>query len=419
MSRILISIGVILAVTLFFAAFVSLVLVFCWQLIVLAMLRLEFPSWALVAVGMAAFFLSWAVALMLHELGHLIAALAVRSRVCEISFGVVRVTRLAQGFRLRWNSASNPSMFGVASMPWHVAAYPLGSEHLRFRWTAFMAGGILANLLLAGIAIAVAQALNPPSPPGLSAGQPAEEDGGASRLRSLAVFRPNSLPVVLLNFFSLANLLCALLTLFPVQGRTTSDGAHLLRLARGGKPVELFLTTCNLVRDSLSGTRSRDLDTASIDRLLALRDGTQGDFVANLFATSHAADSGDAERSRELLNLCFRHPAWTNAMNARDPIAMVLLLARAIIAARHQGDAEHARLYFMLASGTARKYSTHFTAEAEILLAESAFADARRVALQGLAHLDESPDLGGAILSREHLVRIRDEAAAREATPST
>jgi len=102
-----------------------------------------------VVAGIALIVFTSSLGLVVHELGHAVAASAVGFRV-----RVVRVGRLAAtGTPAGWHLRLLPQRIRGG---W-VRAHPLSREHLRVRHALFVGGGPAAHLLLAGAVLAAAR----------------------------------------------------------------------------------------------------------------------------------------------------------------------------------------------------------------------------------------------------------------------
>src|SRR5262249_52799701 len=113
-------------------------------------------SWGIAfCLALAATFVLFLVSMILHEVGQVLAALAMRMRVWALSLGPVQGVREQGSFRLRLN-------WGKSNAHFWVNALLAGGRGLRWREIGFVAGGPVASLLLALLSLALAVQLNCP-----------------------------------------------------------------------------------------------------------------------------------------------------------------------------------------------------------------------------------------------------------------
>lgn len=226
---------------------------------------------------------AFVLALLVHELGHLVAGALAGYRPFLLIVGPVRFERSATRWRGMWNR--DLSLFGGLA-----GATPLGlleSAQLRRRLAVLVAGGPLASLALGGAAWWAV-------PSAFAAGS----DASTAWLFVSALGRT----------FALCSLLIGAVALVP--GRTSgflTDGARLARLARGGPPAERDAALQGIYGASMAGIRPRDWPAGHLERAHAVEDGSLFDTAACQLAQVRAADAGDGAEARRLLEIVLEH----------------------------------------------------------------------------------------------------------------
>lgn len=324
------------------------------------------PDWPwLIAVGLVAI----VATLCLHELGHLIGGWLVGFRFTLFIAGPLKIVREGEAIRVHLNK--DLSLYGGLA-----GAMPRDDRDLRRRMAVMVAAGPLTSLLLGIVSLGVAAW------------------AGVSEAWGVFAF--------FWGVFGLLNLALCVVTLIP--GKTSgfdTDGAQLLDALRGGHGAERRWLTVALTADSMDGRRPRDWNAAHVKRLLALRENTEADVLANLLGYYHWLDHGDVQRAGELM-------AQSVAQHAGLPQAArpALFAEAAYYAARHRADAVEARASLEKARGGMLDTHTRQRAEAAVLLVEGKTVEAAEKARAALAELSRSADKGGAVAEREWLQAI-------------
>ncbi|HTC92751.1 MAG TPA: M50 family metallopeptidase [Terriglobales bacterium] len=272
------------------------------------------PAGASAIFGLLLVWLALYCALIIHELGHIVAGLTVRFQANFLIIYPFRFTRTRTGWAVRRERLASVS--GAASM------LPQSFEHLRPRLMIYVLGGPAANLLT---------------------------------FMLLRAWLPNMAQApdqTILFLDSLANLSLFLgaANLLPFQARGfQSDGARVLMAAAKERK---FLRWYALVRLSTSiagGIRARDLDPAVIQQALELNDSS-GDWLrANLIAYSWAADREDVAVAAASLEKCLAY-----AGKLPNKTRCFLMLEAAVFQGWYREDAGRAAHWMNLA-GAARK----------------------------------------------------------------
>ncbi len=195
---------------------------------------------------------------VVHEVGHALVGHLVGFRFVSVRIGPVCFSKGTGRWRLKWQSLGPAGLGGF--MLGLAACIPDGDRMIRLRWALFTAGGVAANLLVAGLAWAVV--IFAPTP--------------ASAMAALALG--------LLTGFALTGALLVV-NLVPIQMSSglRFDGAHIANaLARSGPRAALFRIDIATAR----GDRPRNWGWQP-DQLLGVAEG--------------AARVGDELRVRALL----------------------------------------------------------------------------------------------------------------------
>lgn len=312
--------------------------------------------WTWVRIG-AEFLLAAAV----HEAGHLAAGSIGGMRWGLFAVGPVIVRRYGAKVRLGWNRLA---LWGGASA---LTAPPGTVDDLvtGVRWA--VAGGPAVSLV-AGIAAWMA-------------GHP-------------------------LAPFTLASLGIGLVTLAPVGAGT--DGARLLRLARGGKSARAEAAFVALAAEFLVGGPPSSWDARWVAAALdAPNPGRQGD--ARALAYYHALDTGDAEAAGNHLRYFLEHPDGLSKL-AR---ATLLPLEAAYFEGAWRGDVDAARAWLARAGRVPRgARPLQLRAEAAVALAAGEVEEALRRIREARAH---TPAGGGGMAVLQDRLLDRLEGSARAA----
>ncbi|MBC8163730.1 MAG: hypothetical protein H7Z42_21185 [Roseiflexaceae bacterium] len=309
---------------------------------------------------------SWLLAILVHELGHLIAGMLGGMRPLLLVVGPLRVQR--EGDRLRVGFNRSLALAGGIA-----ACAPPDDRNLRRRMAWMIAGGPVASLLLAL--------------------------AGAGLV---ALQNNSTLDAIGLVLAFMSGLICAV-TLLPLRsGGFNSDGARLLMLARGGPTVDRYLANLALVASSLGGVRPRDWNPSLVEHAQAVPDDTIDHRSAQLMAYSHTLDQGDIQQAGTLLD-----DILANLDDWPAPFRPSVLLEAAYYAARHRQQPLQARQQLDQAtSGTLVAPSTRLSAEATVLLAEGRAAEAAAKAEAGIRALNRAIDAGSALVERERLEAV-------------
>jgi hypothetical protein len=292
-------------------------------------------------------FAAFALALVVHEVGHLIGGWLVGFRFSFVTVGPLKIAREGGKIRLGFlNARSLP--------PGMAASRPTDSRDLRRRMVIMIAGGPAASLLLALLSLE------------------------GILLLGHTWLGIESLATTIYSFVFF------ILTIVPCHSRgMASDGAQLLVLARGGAAAERHCAIAALAGMSVAGTRGRDLPAELVKAATGLPDGSGRDAVGAMLAYYWSLDREEIAGAGGYLD---------RALAAREKYPVVsrpaLYREAAYFFARHRGDAPAARAFLKESTGglMVRRHNV-LRAEAAVLLAEGNYEASLQRASEGLATL--------------------------------
>lgn len=218
--------------------------------------------------------------LFLHELGHVVAGIAVGFRFQLLALGMLRIDRGADDrVRIGWNR--DPRLAGGVG-----GAVPIDTERLRPRFAVQVVGGPLASLLVA-LAAHLALLTWPGAP---------------------------WIPRVTLEWVRLLSAMVGVGTLLPIKnGAFVNDGLRFLRLIGRGPMAEREAGLLVWCAEEAMGIPARERDLASLTRVLAVRDGSMFECQGWLWACARARELGRLDEAADALDrarpLAARAPA--------------------------------------------------------------------------------------------------------------
>ncbi|WP_420128539.1 hypothetical protein [Longimicrobium sp.] len=305
-------------------------------------LRVAFGAWTGAVVALTALIAGY-LAIVTHEVGHLVGGKLAGFRFFLFVAGPLRIDRDSATDRIRVGLNRDLSLAGGIA-----GCLPTGTEALPRRLGLMVAGGPAFSFLLAGAAAA------------LTAGPAAE---GPALLKSM-------LGLMMIISFGLG-----VVTLIPMRfSGFASDGARLLRLARGGPQAHREAAILALVALTTMGTPPRDLSDEMVGSAIAARDGTSDECTANLLAYTQRLDRGDTAGARAALH---------RSLELADQYPPAFVPAMMVEAAFFEGfvsrDAAAARAYLAEVPAKSMVVSPfdRLRAEGAIALAEGDVAGAR------------------------------------------
>ena len=308
------------------------------------------------------------LAVLLHELGHLLGGLAGGMRLLMFAVGPLRVTRTAGGLRFGRHSLRS-GVLGFVSM------LPDPARRFAPQYGALIAGGPATSFIcaLAGLAVALAN------------------DG---------------LVAVHASAFAIFCTLALLITAIPMRiGGFQNDGEQVRDIMRGGTGAQLKSLLLALIAQSVSGTRPRDIDSAILTRALELadapaqRDPALGAFV-HLVAGISADDGGDIARRDRL------YEAVAEAAHGLPPPMRAQLAGELAYHAARGGRAETAREWMGHVRGAITDAGNSARIDAAIALAEGRHDAARAAIARARTALERTYDEGLALWARDELDRL-------------
>lgn len=311
--------------------------------------------------------LFWFVAVLVHELGHVVAGRLAGMRFVLLAVGPLKLVNVRGSLRVRLNTT--PGMWGGLAL-----MVPANTDRFRARLALLVAGGPLASLLLAAVLAVAAANLEGAPRTGAAVG-------------------------------SLLSGAIAVATLIPVTiGGYASDGGQLLGLLRRDGAAEIRGAIATIAGASMSGTRPRDYDSTLIERALALsvdgmpRVGTlilaalrsvdRGEDASAFFGPLEPLYSGTPDGMRQGVAVWL---AWHHAMERHDAATAASWLARG--------------------KGGLVDPDQRALAEAAVAFAAGDRAAAGAAVRRGLA-LKPGMDPGASLLVRDLLLSIEGRLAA-------
>jgi hypothetical protein len=325
-------------------------------------LRAAFGAWTgvvLVGVAIAAMWL----AILAHEVGHLVGGALARFRFHLLVAGPLRVERDDDRIRVRLNR--DLSLYGGIA-----GSLPTGTHALSRRLGLMVAGGPAVSLLLAGAAA-------------LMGGPLAASPALLKSMLGMMMIISGGLGVV---------------TLIPMRfSGFASDGARLLRLALGGPQARREAAMLSLIGISVAGTAPRDWPADTVRAVSELRDGSSDEVTGQLLAYSHLLDRGDTAGARLAL-----HRALELADQYPQPFVPGLMAEAAFFEGFVTRDSAAARAYLaeVPEKSAAVKPYDRLRAEAAIALAEGDHVGAAERIRRALATTPADDAFRRALLER-------------------
>ncbi|HEV3052578.1 MAG TPA: M50 family metallopeptidase [Longimicrobium sp.] len=299
----------------------------------------------LVGIAIAAMWL----AILAHEVGHLIGGALARFRFHLLVVGPLRVERDDDRIRVRLNR--DLSLYGGIA-----GSLPTGMHALPRRLGLMVAGGPAVSFLLAGATAALIG--------GPLAGAP--------------------VPLMsLLGMMMIVSSGLGVVTLIPMRfSGFASDGARLLRRLCGGPQAGREAAMLSLIGISVAGTAPRDWPAETVRAASELRDGSSDEVTGQLLAYSHLLDRGDTAGARLAL-----HRALELADRYPQPFVPGLMAEAAFFEGFVTRDAAAARAYLaeVPEKSPAVKPYDRLRAEAALALAEGDQAGAAERIRRALA----------------------------------
>jgi hypothetical protein len=370
-----------------------------------AIVMLAYVLWQPIALGLgrgaeacavagAGIVVSLVAAVVIHEMGHLVAALAVRFRVRQINMLGVHLDLDAR--KLRWEF--NLVKADVAGYVWATAREPVSLPN---RMGAFLAGGPLATLLTVVLALSLAWRWQPPL------GWAVHPTLRAAWWQAWAW--PGSAWVGVCNQLAAVSLYLLVEGVVPFTGKGgRNDALMLLDCARRRPGMFRSMAFLALLEAMKQGVRPRDWDPRWTAELDGEADGSGMQGLADVVAYFHAEDCGRHEDAGRLLD---------RAREARGEMVYEwrrsIYVETAYYESYHRGDAEQGRHWLQRASREGVEEHTWLRAEAALLGAEGKVGEALALIERALEAVPRSKDPGGSIAERDWLERMRNHYLQR------
>ncbi len=275
-----------------------------------------------------AFLLLILLVLAIHELGHLIGAFSRGMKFLLFVVGPFQWMQTSEGIRFSL-------VFNLGSFGGMAAALPDPDREFSPQMKRLAMGGPLASLVLAALCVAVG-------------------------------FMLSGKPAFYFHFVGGFSFLIFLVTALPFRaGGFMSDGMQLLELMRGGRAVEERQTIINLMMQSMAGVRPRDLDQATIARILGFESlDPMRQVIARYYAYISALDRGELEHAAQYIDWIAEH-IEQYPQGFRQSMTLEICLHRVL-----QGRPEEARQWMKKSSGGLVDPSRRAFIEAEMALLE-------------------------------------------------
>ena len=312
---------------------------------------------------------AWLLAVLLHELGHVLAGRTKGFRFYWLAVGPFMWKKEAGQLRFSWNTDLNTAG-GMA------LCVPPDDQDLRRRFLAFALGGPLGSLAWAAVALGAYALL----PPAISA-------VGQVLAGALAVSGGISALLVVV-------------TLIPMHvGGFNSDGARALTMWRGGPGSQLEIAVLSALVRSVVGVRPRELPRPGLEAAAALPQETPFKLYVFYYLYLIALDAGHIAQAAHYLR---EHRARLTGVP--DALQAAAWLESAFFAAAYEHDLPAARAFQGQAKPTAHT-PTDVPARVEAALARLA-GDTDRARAQAQTSLQALPknlDQGSALFYAEWL----------------
>lgn len=240
-------------------------------------------------------------AVVMHELGHVLAGRRVGYRFMFLVVGPLRLER--RDGRLRLGLNTSLALAGGLAL-----SVPTDRRALARRYATVVAGGPAWSMLTGALGVLLAWWL--------------ASDTAVAVHAKLAV-----------GTFGCVSLLLAVVTLLPMPlGDGASDGLRLLRLLRGGAEADRDAAILRLAGQAMLGERPRDWDRHAVLTALHPADGSPAEVTARFFAVCHARDRGECdETGQHASRLLEVYPAAGRPLQAA---ALLELLTTAVLDGR-------------------------------------------------------------------------------------
>lgn len=309
-------------------------------------------------------------AIIVHEFGHLLAALHQDFKIFSFALGPISVRREGRTLKLA------RSGYQVGGM---ISVTPRGIEDLRRRFLIVFAAGPTASFLVGLAAVGTAQVVD-------------------AKL------------IWMVPFGIISIVLGGVMSSIPVRfGFYWPDGARVRMLWRDCPEAERFCALMTMSALCLAGTRPRDLDAHLVDLSLSIDDESADSISSAILAYEVAMDRREFAKAEQFLEKAIeRRPKCPPVVKSG------IALDAAFFAAQVQRDPGAARKWFsQCQTSLIRDRYSILQVEAAMLLAESKLEDARRKAIESRAAMKHPAFPGFALASSQWLDEIVAECQAQ------
>jgi hypothetical protein len=309
------------------------------------------------------------ISVLVHELGHLVAGLAVGLEFSSLNVGIFLLDKQAHGYRLRlipWRINSS----GFCSMS------PRSTNNLAGCYLRFSLGGPVASLLLLLVTLAL--------PWGL-----------------------------LVGFMFFVNLFTSLLSFIPIDtGGRHSDAKRVLVLARGGVAAEQVVAMLYFVALDSRGVEPRDWPRELLDKICVPIQDQSMRTAGLAFRYCSAVDSGDPELMAEILE-----EALARSDRMRPSGLRAFFVGASFFQEVYRGNAPLARKWLRRAGnvkGVEAGKNWDSQALAAVPVAEGKYVLAREHLARCIAELDRSAASGTNAAERKRMVALMNQVAVSD-----
>jgi hypothetical protein len=335
------------------------------------------------------------VAVVVHELGHLVGALAMRLRVRQINlFGFLLDLDAGQ-------FSCQPALLNRGGVFGYVFATPADVHNLPVRMAGHGAGGPIASLLAAVLSLSLAWLWQPAALP--------DTPSSLSGVGWQAWVWPGNVEVALCNQLAAFNFFAWIVASLPCQHKGMRNDGQLLLDCLRDRPGAFRALACLALLGALArGVRPRDWNPGWVVRLAGEADGSLEQGIADKVAYYRAEDEGRHEEAGRLLD---------RALDARYELPFVsrqgTYLEIAYFEGFHRGNAEEGRHWLGRVPREGIEDHTWLRAEAALLIAEGKHPEALALIESALEAVPRSKDRGGSIAERDWLERMRRHCLER------